>query len=917
MTYYSRYTKREKCVGSKQKCEKPVNTFHNLSVVLATVIPVVCVIVLVSCIIFYLWRRHRKEEEIGQEFDNKIEEDLDELYYMEDEGSKDAIIATGNDEEGTTADGSRSSDAGTSTTAVARRNNVTNRNGGERKSRMSFFSSSKTSPSDNNTQVRYKEKGRLAIMRQRMKELETQSRIATVSNNNSNISLAALRANNVNSSVDDLSLTQPPGLIRVHSNNTLSSANSKKSNLALTNDSLNIPMLPSNGSVKPALTAHNSSNSISDKNKNSSNINQDHDKSAKSSEKVDSILLNSNRLEDVSEQDMREYMRHYDKIMGISGLENMSGSFPGGRVPSGILQQGKFFSKNPYNRNNNTSSALKGYFNHPKNISSPSLNKDDAILNNLPKEVEKAAIKDRKSSIISDDKSEVFGTPTESAHFSKEFSAVHSNKSNGTLKRNPSIKGNTEFIQAETETSADKDVFVNKPSVDMSQNLSKMSIEEPVLDNNPFLSTAEKIESKETMAKSLSKNSSNSNNRLNNYLQNDLNKNLIANLKNNNNSGLLHQVEVFDATQVSDAIKDIDIIKDKDDIILSPEQEESLRRLKSVYNIYMDKKGDKENDEDAQLEDGEKDDQFGDLTHISSSSAKVKKHTSSIYSDFNLSKGYSIPSQEQHALPNYDMQQYANRASQPVENTLPNPELFADYYELDPESEQYYYYDAPSEIHYYFDPISQQYYYYLPKEEQYYCNIDGHTYLYDSINHIPYYYDEEQAGYFYLGQPELDNTQFQQHQLVQPNSYRNTQLEQHIVETEEDHPEMIENMKTLMNPSSMDEATNYSLTNFNRSKNRKITPHKQFQHQMSQALAFDPLDNRETSYSNLNLYNSPSHQYKTNTIDSKKSPAYKLSRESVVMTDPLQFSGAKTKFRPAGSIRNLSSYLNNNNHGHL
>ncbi|KAL6928844.1 hypothetical protein ACO0SA_002174 [Hanseniaspora valbyensis] len=960
-------TKRSTCTGSKQKCQTSENTLHNLSVILATVIPVVCVIILVSCIIFYLWRRHKKEEVIGKEFDNNIEEDLEELYYkdedLEEEQEVDqdeevhdsAIVATGKDEDGSTIPGgSKSSDTTTSTAGVTRRHISSNNNNDDntnelpkKKSRMFSFKSSKSISENNNKQVSYKEKGRLAIMRQRMKELENQSRVASnISHNNSNVSLPASGIHNANQSSDNLSFSQPPGLKRVHSNNSLSSSNSKKSNFVLTNESLNIPMLPSSPSTKPALSTKNSFVSVLGTKKNNNSNSDLTEKTDKKNERVDSILLNSNRLEDVSEQDMREYMRQYDKMMGISGVENMSGSFPGGRVPSGILQQGKFFSKNPYNKNNNTSSALKSYLNHPKNMSYSNLAKSSSsLLENNSKEIQNPLNENSQVSITTgqeaiikeedEDKAiekeqeeqkeieteadekdeEVFGTPRESKNISTERFTKYSNKSIGTLKKQSSVN------EVEEEEEVQKNVIGNEPTnlstqdieinqaESMSQNKSLKSAEALMVDANPFLSETEKRDSRLSINKTLSGVSD----PLNKYLRNELNRSMILNLRTETNSGLLHQVEKFDPKEVTDAIKDIDEVGEKKEVMLTPEQEETVQRLKSVYKIYLDNDAATDYDEDKRLENEEKEDTFGDITNVSKSSEKIKKHTSSIYSEFPNSKGYVIPSKEQHSLPTYDINQYNNTSNghQLSENALPNPELFADYYELDPQSEQYYYYDAPSEIHYYFDPISQQYYYYDQKEEQYFCNIDNHVYFYDSINHIPYYYDEEQGGYFYLGQPELDNTQFQQQQLIQPNSYRNTQLEQHIVEREEDHPEIHEHMKNLMNPSKLDGSTNYSLTNFNRSNNRKITPHKQFQQQMSQALAFDPLDNRETSY-NKHTLPMANHQYRTDTLNSNHSAPYKISRESVVMTDPLQFSGAKTKFRPAGSIRNLNSYLTNN-----
>ncbi|XBW36992.1 hypothetical protein QEN19_002572 [Hanseniaspora menglaensis] len=872
-----------KCTGSKQKCEKPVNTFHNMSVVLATVIPVVCVIILVSCIIIYLWRKHKREEALGEEFDNKVEEDLDELYYKEEhEDVENYAVTSGHEEEQNTVVGS--SESNVSTSAATKRDNS---NTFSKRSRLSFRNSSRS----DNYQVNFKEKGRLAIMRQRMKELENQSRIGGKSTNASSISLAALGAHDSGNYAEELSFIQPPGLKRQESDQSLTSNGSKKSNMIMSNDSLNIPIIPSSPSSAHALSTKNSF--LNPKVANSGLTSQAETTDQKN-EKVDSILLNSNRLEDVSEQDMREYMRHYDKIMGISGLENMNGSFPGGRVPSGILQQGKFFPKNPYNKNNNTSAALKNYLNPPKS----SLNKFPI---NAKQSMIVSKVDNDDDSAISD---EVFGTPTEPNH----LSVVNSTNSEKSILKSGSVEMPAKILAIVSNTVQSNDEITGNNINEILSSDETKSPKEILAEQDPFLSDAEK----QRFENKFHQNINSSNNSLNEFLNNDVNKSMIKNLRHTTDSGLLEQVERFNEIEVSKAMKDIDETEDKDDIILSSEQEENLKRLKSVYKIYMEKNA----EDDANLEAEEEEDQFGEMPNVSHSSDKIKKHTSSIYSDFANSKKYILPSSEQHALPNYDLNEYntSTNTHHVIEDSSPNPELFADYYELDPSSEQYYYYDGPSGIHYYFDPVSQQYYYYDEKAEQYFCNIDNQVYYYDSINHIPYYYDDEQGGYFYLGQPDLGHTQFQQEQLIQPNLYRNSKLEQHIIEREEDHPEIMENMQKLMNPASMDGSTTYSMTNFNRSSTRKVTPHKQLQKQMSQVLAFDPLDNRKTSYNQSTSQSNTSVQSKDTPVNNTQSAAYKLSRESVVMTDPLQFSGAKTKFRPAGSIRNLSSYITNNNH---
>ncbi|KAL6933893.1 hypothetical protein ACO0R3_001675 [Hanseniaspora guilliermondii] len=706
---------KEKCKGSKQKCEKPVNTFHNLSVVLAVVIPTVCVFLLVLSIIFYLWRRHKKEEKLEAEFDNNVEEDINEVYLKE---KKEEI-----------------------------------------------------KPAPVNENLDYKNKGRLAIMRKRMKDLE-----------------------NNNASVDDLSFFNPPKMKRLNSLTSFSSTNSKKSILA-SNDGLNIPMIPSSPS-KASLSTPT---------------------------KEDNILLNSNRLEDVSEHDMRDYMKHYDKMMGMSNMENMTGSFPGGRVPSQILQRNKFFAKNPYNRGNNTGTLVKRLITPKDPIREEKLTKENSIDENpFLSENEKQL---SKESLVKKETSQSL---------------------NGT--------------ESETKAAIEDENLVTEQSLSDTENFHDVntSITETVDDNI----IVDKL------------------------FNNDINKRIYSNIH-ANDSGLLHEVEQYDHEKVSEALKDINETEDKDDIVLSLKQEENIQRMKSIYQIYMEK-----NEEDDMNETTEKDDELGELNYTNPNLSKQQKsfkHTSSIYSESFANKGYEVPVQD-HAIPSYDISQYQEQSTDVNIQEIPNPELYTDYYELDPQSEQYYYYDAPTRIHYYFEPLSQQYYYYDERQEQYYCNINSEVYFYDSINHIPYYYDYDEEAYIYLGQPDMDNTQFQQNTLP-PNNFRNLQLEQHIVETEEDHPEIEENIEYLRNPSSMNNLTSSSMTNFMTPNKRKITPQRQVKQQLSQNFAFD-------NYENIHIKNS--HGSKA---------AYNIARESVVMNDPLQFSGTKTKFKPAGSIRNLNSYI--------
>ncbi|KAL6943221.1 hypothetical protein ACO0RG_002211 [Hanseniaspora osmophila] len=54
--------KREKCVGSKEKCQKPTASHFNTQVVCATVIPVVVVIIILAIITTVLWRKHKREK---------------------------------------------------------------------------------------------------------------------------------------------------------------------------------------------------------------------------------------------------------------------------------------------------------------------------------------------------------------------------------------------------------------------------------------------------------------------------------------------------------------------------------------------------------------------------------------------------------------------------------------------------------------------------------------------------------------------------------------------------------------------------------------------------------------------------------------------------------------------------------------
>ncbi|KAL6946873.1 hypothetical protein ACO0QE_001725 [Hanseniaspora vineae] len=54
--------KREKCVGSKEKCQKPTAAHFNTQVVCATVIPVVVVILILAAITTVLWRKHKREK---------------------------------------------------------------------------------------------------------------------------------------------------------------------------------------------------------------------------------------------------------------------------------------------------------------------------------------------------------------------------------------------------------------------------------------------------------------------------------------------------------------------------------------------------------------------------------------------------------------------------------------------------------------------------------------------------------------------------------------------------------------------------------------------------------------------------------------------------------------------------------------
>lgn len=735
----SRKTK-EKCKGSKQKCEKPVNTFHNLSVVLAVVIPVVCVFLIVLSIIFYLWRRHKKEEKLEAEFDNKVEEDINEVFYKEKPEDNKPVV--------------------------------------------------------NNENSEYKNKGRLAIMRKRMKDLE-----------------------NKNQSTDDLSFFQPP-IKRTNSITSFSSQNSKGSILA-SNDGLNIPLIPSSPSKVSLGTPT----------------------------KDDNILLNSSRLEDISEHDMRDYMKHYDKMMGMTNMENMTGSFPGGRVPSQILQRNKFFPRNPYVRGNNTGTLVKRFVT-PKPVKKEEEDKKE-------NQEEKELKEDVKST-----EEEINKNPflTEAEKKESKESSVNSHTTvsiNTTENEIEAPKAaEKESSEADADTEVPNDTEISSPEV----------VEDNIIVDNIIVDK---------------------------LFSNDVNKRIYSNMK-ANDSGLLHEVEKYDVTKVNEALKDINEAEDKDDIILSSKQEENIKRMKSIYQIYMDKnEDDDEEDEDEE----EAADKLGDLSYTNpnqSKQSKSFKHTSSIYSDSFANKGYELPGKE-HALPNYDISQYQEQSTDLNIHDIPNPELYSDYYELDPQSEQYYYYDAPSQIHFYFEPVSQQYYYYDEREEQYYCNINSEVYFYDSINHIPYYYDYEEEAYIYLGEPELDNTQFQQN-TQKPNNFRNLQLEQHIVETEEDHPERIENIEYLRNPSSMNNLTSSSMTNFMTANNRKITPQRQVKQQLSQNFKYD-------TYENINNGTAPANGSKA---------AYKIARESVVMNDPLQFSGTKTKFKPAGSIRNLNSYIQGN-----
>lgn len=706
---------KEKCTGSKQKCEKPVNTFHNLSVVLAVVIPTVCVFLIVLAIIFYLWRRHRKEEKLEAEFDNNVEEDMNEVYLKEEQEEIKPVPANENSD--------------------------------------------------------YKSKGRLAIMRKRMKDLE-----------------------NNNASVDDLSFFNPPKMKRLNSITSFSSTNSKKSILA-SNDGLNIPMIPSSPSRVSLSTPT----------------------------KDENILLNSSRLEDVSEHDMRDYMKHYDKMMGMSNMENMTGSFPGGRVPSQILQRNKFFAKNPYNRGNNTGTLVKKLI--------------------TPKEPVKDKISIKENSI----------------------------DENPFLSENEKKLSRESLVKKETSQSLNGTESETKAAIEDEESVKEESHSDTEQFNDVNTSVTETVDDNVIVDK---------------LFNNDINKRIYSNIK-ANDSGLLHEMEQYDHQKVSEALKDINETEDKDDIILSLKQEENIQRMKSIYQIYMEK-----HDEDDIDETTEKDDELGELSFTNPNLSKQQKsfkHTSSIYSESFAHKGYEVPSQD-HAIPSYEISQYQEQSTDLNIQDIPNPELYTDYYELDPQSEQYYYYDAPTKIHYYFEPISQQYYYYDERQEQYYCNINSEVYFYDSINHIPYYYDYNEEAYIYLGQPDMDNTQFQQNTLP-PNNFRNLQLEQHIVETEEDHPEIEENIEYLRNPSSMNNLTSSSMTNFMTPNKRKVTPQRQVKQQLSQNFAFD-------NYENIHLNNN--HGSKA---------AYNIARESVVMNDPLQFSGTKTKFKPAGSIRNLNSYI--------
>lgn len=724
---------KEKCKGSKQKCEKPVNTFHNLSVVLAVVIPIVCVFLIVLSIFFYLWRRHKKEENLEAEFDNKVEEDINEVYYKGKHEETELEIINDNSD--------------------------------------------------------YKNKGRLAIMRRRMKDME-----------------------NKNASNDDLSFFNPPKMNRLNSFTSLSSLNSKRSVLA-SNDGLNIPSIPTSSSKVSLNTPA----------------------------KEENILLNSNRLEDVSEHDMRDYMKHYDKMMGMSNLENMTGSFPGGRVPSQILQRNKFFPRNPYAKGNNTGNLVNRFV-------TPNANK-------TKEEELKDEVKSKEEAINKNP----FLSETEKKE-SRE-SLVHSHT--------PASMNATE-----TETEAVNEVQDEKSAVDIDTELNN----DTEVPNDPEVSVSSTAEDNSIAEK---------------LFNNDVNRRIYSNIK-ANDSGLLHEIEKYDYKKVNEALKDINEAEDKDDIILSSRQEENIQRMKSIYQIYMEKNEEDDDDEDVDIT-NEENDKVGDLSFRNPNTSKQNKsfkHTSSIYSESFAHKGYDLPSKKP-ALPDYDISQYQEQSTDLNIQEIPNPELYSDYYELDPQSEQYYYYDAPSQIHFYFEPISQQYYYYDERQEQYYCNINSEVYFYDSINHIPYYYDYDEEAYIYLGEPELDNTQFQQNTL-KPNNFRNLQLEQHIVETEEDHPERIENIEYLRNPSSMNNLTSSSMTNFMTANNRKITPQRQVKQQLSQNFVYDNYEN---------IHNNTSHGNKA---------AYKIARESVVMNDPLQFSGAKTKFKPAGSIRNLNSYIQGN-----
>ncbi|QLG73041.1 hypothetical protein HG535_0E01250 [Zygotorulaspora mrakii] len=320
--------------------------------------------------------------------------------------------------------------------------------------------------------------------------------------------------------------------------------------------------------------------------------------------------------------------------------------------------------------------------------------------------------------------------------------------------------------------------------------------------------------------------------------------------------------------------KNSDDVREQNRILhLSAEEEENIQRMKSIYKVYLDRNGTvKQNPFENDAEDKEP------LEDIPVRKSVERSLANDVHQESNLSEVPVDQSALHDSQNELNLPEQSHRIASSIYSALP-PQV--------PEFQQY------QQL-----PISNG----RPLENDNYKEYgppyqsagNGPTQQYPTQQYPTQQYPTQQ----YPTQ-QYPTQQYPVHQPYPMQNYSN-----HPYANQYAHPQTFESIDELPTPTNLPySSSSHSLTSFKqKSKQVALT---QLQAARVNGTAVNPTDHPDMFYSQDAL-----HLYSNNGYNQPRAP-YQL-RQSVVMTNPSDLVGAP-RFKPAGSIRNMSSVNSRNN----